>query len=64
MPEVWFWENGQFKLYRLQPEDYEPIEQSEFLPDLDLTLLATYVQHPEPLDAVLEFRAALRKALC
>ncbi|WNZ22581.1 Uma2 family endonuclease [Leptolyngbya sp. NK1-12] len=61
VPEVWFWENGQFQLYRLRSEGYEPIDQSEFLPDLDLALLAAYVQHPEPLDAVLEFRAALRK---
>jgi hypothetical protein len=30
---------------------------------LDLTLLATYVQHPEPLDAVLEFRAILQEQL-
>jgi len=58
VPEVWFWEKGEFAVYALQAAGYERRQRSQFLPDLDLTLLATYVQHPEPLNAVLEFRAA------
>ncbi|MEM9120047.1 MAG: Uma2 family endonuclease [Cyanobacteria bacterium P01_F01_bin.56] len=58
--EVWFWQDDQFTVYRLQGERYEQRERSEFLPALDLSLLATYVMYPEPLDAVIEFRQALR----
>jgi Uma2 family endonuclease len=60
VPEVWFWQNEQFVIYHLQDEAYQLRDRSQFLLDLDLTLLATYIQHPEPLDAVLEFRAAIR----
>ncbi len=63
VPEVWFWEKGQFAVYHLREEGYELVPHSEFLPDLDLALLTTYIQHPEPLDAVLEFRAAIREKL-
>lgn len=60
--EVWFWQNDQFSVYRLQGEGYELRERSEILPALDLALLATYVLYPEPLDAVIEFRQALRSS--
>ena len=60
--EVWFWQNDQFTVYRMQEEGYELRERSELLPALDLALLATYVLYPEPLDAVIEFRQALRSA--
>lgn len=63
VPEVWFWQKGQFSLYRLQGEQYESIPRSEFLPNLDLNLLAAYVPNPEPLDAVLEFRAKVREQM-
>jgi Uma2 family endonuclease len=63
VPEVWFWEKERFDVYHLRQDGYEQIDRSEFLPNLDLTLLATYVQHPEPLDAVLEFRAILQEQL-
>lgn len=63
MPEVWFWEKGKFAVYHLLADAYEKVDRSQFLPDLNLDLLATYAQHPEPLDAVLEFRAALREQL-
>lgn len=61
VPEVWFWQNDRFSAYRLRGESYELLDRSEFLPNLDLNLLATYVLHPEPLDAVLEFREAVRQ---
>lgn len=61
VPEVWFWHHDRFMVYSLQEGEYEEGDRSQFLPNLDLALLATYVQHPEPLDAVLEFRAALRQ---
>jgi Uma2 family endonuclease len=63
VPEVWFWQAGKFTLFHLRESGYEPIQSSEFLPNLDLALLATYVQNLEPLDAVIDFRAALRETL-
>lgn len=62
VPEVWFWEN-QFELYRLRDQEYEKIVKSELLPKLDLQLLASYVNNPEPLDAVQEFRKIIRQQL-
>lgn len=43
--EVWFWE-GQFSVYQLQSPSagYQPVRRSTFFPELDLALLATYVQ--------------------
>jgi Uma2 family endonuclease len=63
VPEVWFWQKNQFKIYRLRNGAYEQISRSEFLLNLDLDLLATYVPNPEPLDAVLEYRAKIREQL-
>ena len=58
--EVWFWEKAQFSLYRLRGDEYEPIDKSELLPHLDLALLTEYVQHPNPLFAVKEFRQQIQ----
>jgi len=59
--EVWFWQDNCFTLYHLGEQEYEQVGFSEFLPDLDLNLLASYVTYSEPLDAVLEYRQALRQ---
>lgn len=61
VPEVWFWDKGKFAVYHLRENSYQWVDRSEFLPNLDLDLLATYIQHPEPPDAGLEFRVALRE---
>ncbi|MEM9904416.1 MAG: Uma2 family endonuclease [Cyanobacteria bacterium P01_D01_bin.44] len=58
--EVWFWQQSRFEIHRLRGDEYEQIVASELLPNLDLTLLATYIEHPEPLAAILEFRAKIR----
>lgn len=63
VPEVWFWKKGKFAVYHLQNQEYQLSDRSQFLPGLDLTLVATYVLYPEPLDAILEFRAAIRQTL-
>jgi Uma2 family endonuclease len=41
VPEVWFWEDGVLKLYRLREQGYESIERSELpgLDQLDIALL-------------------------
>ncbi len=63
VPEVWFWQKGGFAVYYLQDGNYKQTSRSQFIPNLELTLLAEYIQHPEPLDAVLEFRAAIRRQI-
>ena len=66
--EVWFWQNERFSLYYLREESpvqfvqtcgYEQISRSEILPDLDIEILAEYVQYPNSLAAVKEFRQRL-----
>lgn len=61
--EVWFWQNTQFEVHHLRGEDYEKISKSELLPGLDLAMLAHYVVHPDPLEAVLEYREKIRQGL-
>jgi Uma2 family endonuclease len=64
VPEVWFWEDGLVMLYRLQPNGYERIAQSEIpeLTDLDIDLLARCVLlgQTSRLEAIAAFRAGLR----
>ncbi len=57
--EVWFWQNNQFVLYRLQEGIYHKIANSEFLPDLDLALLAQFVSYENQTEAVIAYRDAL-----
>lgn len=59
VPEVWFWQNNHFTLYHLGNFGYEQRQFSQFLPELDLNLLASYVSYSEPLDAVMAYRQAL-----
>ncbi len=57
--EVWFWQDNQFSLYRLRKEEYEKIDQSEFLPDLDLVLLGQFVNYDDQTEAVIAYRDVL-----
>jgi Uma2 family endonuclease len=61
--EVWFWQDNHFSLYRLNDSsyDYDSIEQSTVFPDLDFTLLATYIQPEAEPQAVKAFLQALRQ---
>lgn len=59
VPEVWFWEDGLLKLYRLR-DRYEQIERSELLPDLDIALLSRYTLYADQYDAVTEFTKAIQ----
>ncbi len=54
--EVWFWEDGTFELYHLRESGYERILKSEFLPQLDLSLLNRCLLMASPLEAMKEFR--------
>lgn len=55
VPEVWFWEDGTLELYYLREQGYERITTSEFLPELDLSLLKRCILFASPLDALEEF---------
>jgi Uma2 family endonuclease len=55
VPEVWFWEKGEIKIYRLRGGEYEQVNSSEWLPDLDLALLSQYISYPDQYEAVAEF---------
>lgn len=60
--EVWFWRDGRIEVYELHEDGYATLSRSALLPDLDLELLASFVDRPSQTQAVREFRAALRKA--
>ena len=49
VPEVWFWEDGVLKLYRLQDGTYEPIDRSQLpgLNELNLDLLRRCISMAE-----------------
>ncbi|BAZ28546.1 hypothetical protein NIES4074_09800 [Cylindrospermum sp. NIES-4074] len=59
--EVWFWENNQLSLYHLKNNNYEQINQSELLPDLDIDLLVRCVLSPSIIDARTEFIKGIKK---
>jgi len=60
MPEIWFWQDGVFTLYRLRGNGYERVERSEIpaLATLDFELLSRCVLMGETsrLEAMREFR--------
>lgn len=61
--EVWFWQDGQFTLHRLidSTAGYEPISRSQLLPELDLNLLAQYINPTEEPQMVRAYRQAIRR---
>ncbi len=60
--EVWQWQAGQFLIYRLHSDGYKRLEHSEWLPNLDVRLLAAHVQPDNQFDAVMTFRDAVRES--
>lgn len=60
VPEVWFWEDGVFSLYRLRADGYEQIDHSELLPGLNLDLLARCLLIDSKIQAMKEFRQGLQ----
>ena len=60
IPEVWFWEDGVLSIYYLRDE-YEKVDRSELLPELDIALLVKYVTYFDQYDAVTEFIQALKE---
>ena len=68
--EVWFWQGDRLSLYHQRPAapqfaetaGYEPVIQSELLPDLDIDLLTRCLQNPSPLAAAKAFRQGLQRS--
>ncbi len=60
IPEVWFWEDGVLSIYYLR-EEYEKVDRSELLPELDIALLVRYITYFDQYDAVTEFIQALKE---
>lgn len=57
--EVWFWENNQLSIYYLRNENYEKVNQSILLPDLDIDLLIRCVSLPSRPQAKKQFLAGI-----
>ncbi|MDY6786215.1 MAG: Uma2 family endonuclease [Cyanobacteriota bacterium] len=67
VPEVWFWQDGLFSLYRLHDDRYEKIERSE-IPELatlsiDLLTRCVLMAQTSRLEAANAFRNAISRAV-
>ena len=64
IPEVWFWQDGLFSLYRLKDDAYVQITRSEILElaalDMDVLARCVLIGQTSRLDAANEFRKVLR----
>jgi Uma2 family endonuclease len=58
--EVWFWREGRIEVHVLRGDRYESATRSSLFPDLDVELLASFLDRPTALQAVRAFREALR----
>lgn len=58
--EVWYWRQGVIQPYCLRGERYEPVNESQVLPGLDLALLMRFIDEPTTSQAIRGYRDALR----
>jgi Uma2 family endonuclease len=58
--EVWFYERGSLKFFRLRGETYEECQRSPLLPGVDPELFLRCMAEPSQVAAVRSLRAALR----
>jgi Uma2 family endonuclease len=58
--EVWFWRDGRIEVHVLRGDRYETVTRSALFPELDVELLASFLDRPTVLQAVRAFREALR----
>jgi len=59
VPEIWLFEEGAFKLFRLTDAGYERIERSVFLPDLDFRMIEELAVRDDQHEALRELRSRL-----
>jgi Uma2 family endonuclease len=60
--EVWFWEDNQIYICRLTDNNYEKLDRSTFVPELDLALLVRCVSMSDVLEATTEFLNSIRRS--
>lgn len=61
IPEVWLFEEGAFRLFRLEGGAYVSIDRSGFLPDLNFPLIARLAVREDQHAALRELRDLLRQ---
>ncbi len=59
--EVWMWRKGALHVHGLRGGGYLVLERSELLPDLDLDLLASFLEGGKQTEAVRAYRRTLRE---
>jgi Uma2 family endonuclease len=57
--EVWFWTDSGIEVHVLREQRYVRTDRSRLFPDLDLSLLSSFLDRPTVLQAVRAFRDAL-----
>ena len=57
--EVWLFREGELAVYRLTGDDYERVERSALLPELDLAWVARLAIRLDQDEALRELRGAL-----
>jgi Uma2 family endonuclease len=62
VPEVWLYENGSFSLYRWVDGEYQPIERSVFLPEIDFSSIARLADTEDQPQALRELERLLRES--
>ncbi len=60
IPEVWFWEGETLRLYHFQNGEYQQINRSIVLPNLEIDLLVRCALMADQFDAAVAFRNALK----
>ncbi|MGB7379144.1 MAG: Uma2 family endonuclease [Rivularia sp. (in: cyanobacteria)] len=60
--EVWFWEDGLLSVYCLQAGEYQEVDKSILLPELDLESLAKYSRMADQFDAVNEYSQIIKES--
>ncbi len=60
VPEVWFWQHDEIRIFVLDSGSYHEKARSLALPDLDLQVLCRHLEHPTLTQAVRAFRAEHR----
>lgn len=61
VPEVWIWKRGAIAIHSLRRGRYERVDASRFVPGIDLAVLCKFIDRPTTSDAILRYRAALRR---
>ncbi len=60
VPEVWFWQNKELKVFCLENNEYLHKNHSHLFPSLDLDLLVSYLDWDEPFEAILDFKTKIK----